>query len=388
MRALRGRYYDGRSARFEDVRLTLDEHGTLACEPPLFEPMPLSGVRISSRIGNTPRRLELPDGSVVEAQDHLVLDDWVGRHRPGLDRAHHFESRASYALAALLCVTAVLVSGALWGVPWISEIVADAVPSGVAGRLGQGTLEYMDRIAFAPSTLEESHRQELSRRLEALLPADSDFDYRIEFRDGGFIGANAFALPDGAIVVTDQLVQLAQDDDEISAVLLHEVGHIEHRHALRIVISHAGLAALTTAIAGDVTAAGTLVLALPNVLMESSYSRQLEWEADSYALERMPELGLNGGKFADFLDRLESTHAAAAGEDLDCGGSGDVTAADLDMNPGPEDGEDVADAALPQSADDETTLFDEEELESDWLSYLSTHPPSAERIARFRNGTK
>lgn len=81
------------------------------------------------------------------------------------------------------------------------------------------------------------------------------------------IGANAFALPDGTLVVTDELVELAGDnDDEVLAVLAHELGHIHERHGLRLLrtqgLSGEPLAVMlekledTRAGAGKVAAAG------------------------------------------------------------------------------------------------------------------------------------
>jgi hypothetical protein len=37
--------------------------------------------------------------------------------------------------------------------------------------------------------------------------------------------ANAFALLSGAIIVTDRLIDLSDDQDQINAVLFHETGH-------------------------------------------------------------------------------------------------------------------------------------------------------------------
>ena len=52
----------------------------------------------------------------------------------------------------------------------------------------------------------------------------------LAFRDGGkTVGANAFALPGGQIVVTDALVQLLSDA-ELQAVLAHELSHGAERH--------------------------------------------------------------------------------------------------------------------------------------------------------------
>ena len=52
------------------------------------------------------------------------------------------------------------------------------------------------------------------------------------FRDGGKFGANAFALPSGKIIVTDQLASLL-NDEQIVGVLAHELGHVVYRHGMR-----------------------------------------------------------------------------------------------------------------------------------------------------------
>ncbi|MEB3735127.1 M48 family metalloprotease [Halopseudomonas pachastrellae] len=47
---------------------------------------------------------------------------------------------------------------------------------------------------------------------------------KVHFRSAPALGANAFALPGGHLVFTDAMVELAQHDDELVAVLAHEAG--------------------------------------------------------------------------------------------------------------------------------------------------------------------
>jgi len=58
---------------------------------------------------------------------------------------------------------------------------------------------------------------------------------------------------------------------------------------------------------GDITAAGSLAVGAPNVLMEASFSRQMETEADTYALNRMQHLGIPSEHFANIMARMEFT---------------------------------------------------------------------------------
>ena len=322
---LTGRYYDGRRAACDDATVAL-QAGQLVASPPVFAPVALADVRIASRLGRVPRAVRLPNGGVFETADHEVLDRWQRESGLGRNLAHRLESSLPAVLASLMLLAVVFAAATFWGVPQFARLAAERLPPEVLADAGRHAFEQMDRIVFDASTLDVTRRTKMVVLFASLAPADGPLEYRLEFRDGGALGANAFALPDGTIVVTDQLVAVTTDLDEIAAVLLHEIGHVEGRHSARLVLSHAGLAALTFAVFGDVSAAGALVVALPNLLMESSYSRDMEWDADSYALARMEETGIPRGAFARLLERLP---------------------------------------------------------ESDGPGFLSTHPPSVWRIARF-----
>src|SRR5690606_40050887 len=99
----------------------------------------------------------------------------------------------------------------------------------------------------------------------------------------------AFAMPGGTILLTDELVQLAealqpqqpqQALTQILGVLAHEVGHVEHRHALRQFVQGTIVAAAVTWYLGDVS---SLLAAAPTALLNTRYTRNFEREADAYA---------------------------------------------------------------------------------------------------------
>ena len=122
-----------------------------------------------------------------------------------------------------------------------------------------------------------------------LLTAHTDYPLQVMFRKGGALGPNAFALPDGTIVFTDEMVRLAEHDDELSAVLAHEIGHVVRRHGMRTIIQDSLLGFLILAITGDITGSSELFIGLPVLLTEMAYSREFEREADQYALAYMQD---------------------------------------------------------------------------------------------------
>jgi Zn-dependent protease with chaperone function len=362
---IRGDYYDGVSSAAHPVSLTLSDQGELTMQPPLTVPVAINQVVISSQIGSTPRAIRFANGGLLESHDHGVIDQWLVDHQPRAGWIHQFESHIGYVIGALVLLVALVGATATWGIPWASGLIAQRLPVEMTRNIGDKALESMDQFVLRPTALPEDSRQRLTQKFQRLLPTSGDpLAYRLEFRQGGAIWANAFAFPNGTIVMTDELVELAEVDDELLSILLHEIGHLEHRHSLRQIISHSSLAILTTVLTGDISAAGALVVAAPNVMMESSYSRAMETEADTYSLTHMPELGLDPKHFANIMERLELA-------------ASDETAAA--NNPA------VGDSATWQADECPEDSADREIRLPEWLGFFSSHPLTAERIARFRS---
>ena len=113
------------------------------------------------------------------------------------------------------------------------------------------------------------------------------------------------ALPGGTIVVTDALVELAQNDAEILAVIAHELGHVEHRHSLRLALQSIGAGVILVAVTGDIGSVTDLAAGLPSLLLQNGYSRDMEREADTYALAWLNTACIPPRHFADILGRLD-----------------------------------------------------------------------------------
>ncbi len=384
---LNGRYYDGQTAESHTVQLVLDNDGFIHAHPPLIQPVSLKEITLSNRVGNIARTLTFPSGGVFETNDHETLDHWLGQQQIDQGFVHKLESSMKYVMAAVAFMALFVAWTVFYGIPWFSTVAADALPVEASIYIGSGAMESMDDRFFSESELDDERQRVLTKQFTQLLPDPENNDvikYKLLFRKGGFIGANAFALPDGTVVVTDELVELSEHDEELLSVLLHEIGHVEHRHSLRQVISHSGLAILTVLITGDVNSAGSLILALPNVLMSSSYSRDHEWEADGYALAQMQKLGIPPSRFADFMEKLEVYEPEFEDEwedeDQDFIENEEVTdePTNVVINSDPDDPVDQADLECE-------TAPEEDDIDLGWFNYISSHPPSEDRIARFRS---
>src|SRR5438094_7952747 len=96
--------------------------------------------------------------------------------------------------------------------------------------------------------------------------------YSLEFRQS-FIGANAFALPSGIIVVTDDLVRLSRSDDEVLGVLAHELGHVKHRHTMRRLLEGSATALIIAGGTGDLASTTSPAAAAPAARLQTTYPR-------------------------------------------------------------------------------------------------------------------
>ena len=124
--------------------------------------------------------------------------------------------------------------------------------------------------------------------------------------------ANAFAAPGGHIVFFRGMIDAAQSPDELAAVMAHEVGHVVARDPTRLMLRSVGSVGLLGLLLGDF-AGGGLIVILADQLLDSSYSREAELQADAYAFERMVAEGIDPGALGDLFGRLRDRHGDVDG---------------------------------------------------------------------------
>ncbi len=121
---------------------------------------------------------------------------------------------------------------------------------------------------------------------------------------------NAFTLPNGQIYVSRGLLDAVASDDEVAAVLSHEIGHNAHMHALRgqaktKPLQWVSIAALAAMLTGGKAGADIAQLT-PYVLtgIVNSYSVEYEKEADQAAVDQMKLTRYNPSALVTFMQRL------------------------------------------------------------------------------------
>jgi len=305
MSVLQAAYFDGKTSRRHEVSVMITGGKLKVIGRDVSEEFDARRVRRSLRIANTPRWLYLPGGGACVTSDNDAVDRMT-RDRGYEIVLHRWESRPQYAVVAIA-----MVAAALWllidrVLPVAVNEIALRIPVEAEAALGRETLAGMEQYFLGPSKLPAARQERLRTRFEALTRAGGEaVPYRLEFRASPVIGANAFALPSGIIVMTDELVKLVRNDQEVLAVLAHELGHVRHRHTMRRLLESSATALIIAGVTGDIASTTSLAAAAPTLLLQTKYSREHEREADAFAIELMGKGGVEPRHFAAMLARLE-----------------------------------------------------------------------------------
>ncbi|WP_232416073.1 hypothetical protein [Methyloversatilis discipulorum] len=198
-------YFDGVSARAHAATIELDGDALHVQAEGVARREPLATLRLSEPMGAAPRLITFADGAHVEVRDHAALAQILDAsgHRDRATVRWAFDARV--VLGAVAALILIVWLGARYGLPWAAGMAAPHVPQAVVAAMSQQALELLDDRLLAPSKLDEARQQQL----RSALAARSTLPHTLLFRSGGSVGANAFALPDGSLIVTDQLVALA-----------------------------------------------------------------------------------------------------------------------------------------------------------------------------------
>jgi Zn-dependent protease with chaperone function len=269
----------------------------------------------------------------------------------------------------------------------MARVAVTVIPPSVDARLGEAALEAVDQDLMKPSALPAAEQARLRGAFEralAALPPETVPAHRLVFRKSR-IGPNAFALPGGTIVLTDQLVDLAEGDEAmIVGVLGHELGHLRYRHGMRTLVQAAAVGAIASIALGDFS---SLLAAAPVLLTEASYSRDAEREADVESVRVLKAAGFSPRAMVAFFERVATwrergpdTGASPARAGASAAERGPGAAADAGGRPRSREGAngDRGGKAGKGDKPDDGGLG----------IAIASHPPDAERIRFFEKAAE
>jgi Zn-dependent protease with chaperone function len=301
-------YFDGRSTRVRPVNLSVVGEDLIVAGDDIDMRLPFARVKVDERLGRAPRRLRLDDGAFCEVRDLRALDGLLSSvgHRDGW--VDYIQRQRQFVLLALVVCVIGAFGAYKWGLPWAAATGAKHLSPAIGRTLSTQTLKVLDGSILLPSTIAEEQQRELSTAFHAMrLPEGGSPKSALLFRRSRQLGANAFTLPDGTIIVLDDLITALGDDRQTLAVLAHELGHAHERHGLQMLLRSSAVGAFLTFYVGDVS---TLLAAAPAAVVEARYSREFEQQADDYAAALLRLNGMSPASLADALTRLAELQPA------------------------------------------------------------------------------
>lgn len=187
--------------------------------------------------------------------------------------------------------------------------IGDSVSVEIVGRYGG---IWRDKVA--------TQRVNLVGRALAKYAKRDSLDWRFGLLDSDAI--NAFSAPNGRVFITKGLYKLLADDDELAGVLAHEIGHIDLKHAAKVIegklksaqYKEVGGAVLSDQVAGsklaDLPMASQFVENMTGIVVDglivNGYPSKSEYEADAAGYELAKATGFNPEGLRIALEKVEA----------------------------------------------------------------------------------
>lgn len=188
--------------------------------------------------------------------------------------------------------------GYVYFIPWAAEKSVVLIPEEYDNHLGnlffeQNTL--FDAIDVKKTKALNLFAQELelknSKKLKFTV-IDSDI-------------VNAFALPDGNIVVYTGILNSMQNYDELVGLIGHETSHVNNRHAMKMLCRNLSGYIFISAVLGDANGVMATIGDNVNTLQSLSFSRAFEHEADSDGFKILVNNKVNPKGMSNLFKRLQ-----------------------------------------------------------------------------------
>jgi predicted Zn-dependent protease len=262
---------------------------------------------IQAPVGSLPYKILLAEGHLFEAENNQETKKFLEFcQKPNAESwLSYLEQKKTVILVGIMLMAGLVITVPKYGLPWMGDQVAHWIPQSWLMMAGDETLEILDESFFSPSELAPQDQDQFTKefnRMASLVLKDQTA--RLVFRQSEEIGPNAFALPGGLVVLTDELVEIAEDRAGVIGVLAHELGHVQLKHPARRLVRSLMALALVSLIFDDAATFAEELAAISGSLISLAYTREFEEEADRAGKEILIGAGLSPIPLADLLQKL------------------------------------------------------------------------------------
>ncbi len=256
-------------------------------------------------------RIEIKNsgGSVLSIQSEDAVHTLEANHQ--LRRG--FLGRLSHNNQLVVATTTFVIAVVLFltvGLDLLASVTARLIPFELEKKLGDSVVEGM----IAGKTV--STDSTTIRVLEKCASVVQEFDasggkaqYRITLVEDSSI-RNAFALPGGQIIVYRGILDLMHNESELFGLLGHEVGHVVERHGVKRIARSAALGLITSLLLGDANGISAILISNGQQLVNLSYDRDEELEADMFGLRAVQRAGIDARGIVTLFTSLKDAEGS------------------------------------------------------------------------------
>jgi beta-barrel assembly-enhancing protease len=306
----RGYYLDGKTAQKKEAEIEVEIDGLrIHLKGDLQVWWPYAEVRLIRNAadpgeirlekgGPLPEILVVPQTMFFDALRQIFSEIPPPFREPGIRSL-----RPILAVVAALGAVGIILSLYIWGIPFLSTWAASRIPISWEEKLGR---TIGDSLAPADVRCDnvscEPILREVMEILSAALP-ERAYKFRVIVVDEPEV--NAFAVPGGTIVLYRGLIERIQSTEELAGVLAHEMQHILHRHATRIILENASFGMLFSLILGDTNSAAGVGREGAVALATLHYSRQYEEQSDREGIKLILAAGIDPKGMISFFEEIQ-----------------------------------------------------------------------------------
>ena len=202
------------------------------------------------------------------------------------------------AIVSVLCLI-----GGYYALIAIAKASIVAVPVSVDTKIGKLALESLELEGTrVTDKVIVDAVQEMVSRLE---PHSELKGLTFEVRVMDSPEVNAFCLPGGKMVVYTGLLKKAKTAEQVAGVLSHEMAHAIKRHGLQRITESLGIVVAIELMIGDVGGLVAIGVELGKSAALTSYSRELETEADIVGVQLLHAAAIDPLELAGFFELLK-----------------------------------------------------------------------------------
>lgn len=198
---------------------------------------------------------------------------------------------------------------ALTHIPWEPAKKVGQISKKMEKQLGDTIWEFFQASNEVMST-SDSVYQSVDSMLVRICQANQIDRTKIKLHVVFSDEVNAYALPDGHMVILTGLLTYCDHSDQVAGVIAHELAHIQKGHVMQKLIKEIGVSMLISAAAGDF--GGEFLKRTAKTLSSTAFDRAMEVEADEVGVEYLMKAQINPTYLADFFEDLAASETDMA----------------------------------------------------------------------------